>query len=92
MNDEQIAGLEAHDTDRKKTFEVWAENAQSLRVFLAVQSQWRVASGLGCITYLGLDYAACAALLAGRGIPAGPQIWEDLQLMESEACAALNGR
>jgi hypothetical protein len=92
MNEQQIAELEAHDTDRTKIFPVWEENAESLRVFLAVSSQWRFASGLGGVTYLGLDYAACAALLAGRGIPASPKIWEDLQTMEASACTALNER
>ena len=36
--------------------EVWPSNWLSLRVFLAVETQWRIVMGFGVSAYLGLDY------------------------------------
>lgn len=37
---------------------VWPEHWPALQLFLAVQTQWRVALGMGGAHYQGLDYAA----------------------------------
>jgi hypothetical protein len=67
-----------------------------LCAFLKVATQWRVATlGGGLepsgVYWLGLDYTAVAAGLAGHGIAASPPIWEGLRLMEAAAKNVLNG-
>jgi hypothetical protein len=41
--------------------------------------------------WIGLDYAAAAAGLAGAGIETTPEIWSGLRVMESAARNVLNG-
>lgn len=58
-----------------------------------VATQWRVAAlgGMGGgVVWLGLDYAGVAAGLAGMGIPATPDLWWGLRVMEAAAKEELN--
>jgi len=91
--EEIIAKIEGRKDDR---FEVWAENWATLEAFLFVSTQWRVVNRGGglepMLTYwIGLDYAAAAAGLAGAGIETTPEIWNGLRVMESAARNVLNG-
>jgi hypothetical protein len=74
---------------------VWPENWPTVQAFLCVASQWRVVPIGGGLApalpvYLGLDYTAARAGLELAGIAITPEIWRGLQVMEAEACNALN--
>jgi hypothetical protein len=92
--EEVIARIEA-DAERHE-FEVWPENWNALRAFLFVSTQWRTAvigGGMapGRLYWIGLDYGAVAAALAGGGLDASPEVWDGLRAMEAAARNALNG-
>lgn len=58
-----------------------------------IATQWRVAAlgGMGGGgVWLGLDYAGTAAGLAGMEIPASPDLWWGLRVMEAAAKEELN--
>lgn len=64
-------------------FAVWPENWQPLRVFLAMQTQWRV----GMAGPTGLDYTALPAVgqMLGLGRKAQRRSFPAVQVMEAEA-------
>lgn len=67
--------------------DVWPENWPALTLFLAMETQWRVAPSGG---YLGLDYAALPAVLDLLGIAPDRRraLFGDLRVMESEVLTA----
>jgi len=83
---------------------VWPQHAETVRAFLAVASQWRVAAigGGGFammggaaiaplrLVYVALDYGAVRAGLDAEAITVTPELWRGLRIMEAAACAALN--
>ncbi|ABE50953.1 DUF1799 domain-containing protein [Methylobacillus flagellatus] len=73
-------------------FEVWPEHWETVEVFMATVSQWRVVAGLGSLTYLGLDYQALPAVLKLMGIKKKnhQRIFWGLQEMERAARPLLN--
>lgn len=59
--------------------------------FLAVDRQWRgVASPMGGVQWLGLDYTAAQAGLALAGISVSPELWTEICLIEAGATEELN--
>lgn len=59
----------------------------------SIATQWRVTAlgGMGGgVVWLGLDYAGVAAGLAGMEIPATPDLWWGLRVMEAAAKEELN--
>ena len=71
---EVLAALEQSDE-----FELWPENAEPLRVFMRLQTQWRY----GPAGPTGLDYAGVRVALEWLGVKVSPALFEDVQLMES---------
>lgn len=69
--------------DQEPDFEVWPENWTAVRVFGALQTQWRV----GFAGPVGLDYTAIEPVLRLMVIPKSQRsaLFEDLQIMELEA-------
>lgn len=63
-------------------------NWDSLRAFLAVETQWRVTATFSALIWLGLDYVAVDLVLRRRNAP--DAVFADIQIMESEALAAFN--
>lgn len=89
---ETVAALATLKQQNKETVGVWASNRDALNRFLACGTQWRAAAaGLGGLVWIGLDYAACAPMLDGRGLAMTPALWSDLQEMEAAALAVMNG-
>lgn len=85
---EVIASLDEADEE----FEVWPENWEAFTAFLTVSTQWRaIGRADGSVYWQGLDYAGVAAGLAGAGIPALPDLWAALRMIEAAARNALNG-
>lgn len=73
--------------ETSRAFEVLPENQAAVELFVAVQTQWRVA-GMGGLP-VGLDYAGVEA--AGRllGTAMTPVLFDDLRLMEGAALRAM---
>lgn len=70
--------------------EVWPECAESVELFLALATQWRIEPMSG--TVLGLDYAAARAAMDMMGIEDRRQAFEDLRIMEAEVIRIIQGR
>lgn len=72
------------------SFAVWTENAETLRVFLALNRCWRIGELNG--KYLGLDRPAIESTLRLMQVPRKrqPEIFEDLRVMEHAALEVLN--
>lgn len=72
---------------------IWEEFVPALSVFLAVDTQWRVAAGeMGAMRVIGLDYTAARAGLELAGMTADPDAWADVRVIESGAVEAMNER
>lgn len=76
----------AQSAEPDEAIEVWARNWPSLMAFLACETQWRVAAGLGGVIRLGLDYAAVDIVM--RRAAAGDAVFDDLMVMERAALKA----
>lgn len=85
----RAAGYEPEDFEGDE-FTVWRENAEAIRLFNSVQTQWRVA-GMGGVT--GLDYPAVFAtmdrLFRAHSEERRDALFADLQEMEREALAVM---
>lgn len=69
-------------------FEVMRPNWASVLTFLGLETQWR-SVGLDKRMFLtGLDYTAVDAFMRRRDLP--DDVFDDLQIMENAALAALN--
>ncbi len=58
------------DRPAADVLEILPQNWASFQVWMAVQTQWRVAAGMGGIVWLGLDYGAVGGGV-GRRPPEG---------------------
>lgn len=67
------------------TLEIMAQNATSFRVWMACQTQWRVAAGMGGMAWLGLDYTAVDVILRRTKVANDDEVFADLMEMEAEA-------
>lgn len=63
--------------------EVWADHWPAVRLFIAVQSQWRT----GPAGPIGLDYSALPAWVRPGGPRRGRRVLQALQVLEAEALA-----
>lgn len=68
------------DSFRAPPVEIWACHWKTLRLFVALGTQWR--TGMSGPT--GLDYAALPVAARGTGIKLTPSRFEDLRVLESE--------
>lgn len=85
---EQLAALGLTPDDiEEEVVEVWPDAWSAFRLFDALGTQWRVASGGPS----GLDYAAIPTTAAMLGIKrrALIDIFPDLRVMEAEALAVM---
>lgn len=71
-------------------FGLWAEHLGPARAFLAVDTQWRVASGGFGMAVIGLDYTAVRIGLRAQAIALDPDGWAALRLIEAGAIEAMN--
>ncbi len=67
-------------------FEVWPENVQALSLFMRLQTQWRIISGV----IAGLNYQSVQFLFDVFEVEDKATMLDDLQAMESAALMALN--
>lgn len=78
------AGSNGEDDD----FAIWDENADTLMMFMRLQTQWRVIDG----GFLGLDYQSAAFLFKIHDVANPAEMMNDLQAMEMAALRVLNKR
>lgn len=70
--------------------EVWPENWEAVRVFVAMGTQWRRAGMAG--VPVALDYAALPAVAGALGIAPSEDLIARLRMMEATAGAVLAER
>lgn len=94
MPEEQIAAAAAAEKaggDSESGVEVWPDNWRAVRLFLAVETQWRLALGFGVSVHSGLDYCGVEAAMRRLRIDdADGELFADLQEMERAALPILN--
>jgi len=75
------------DATRQTEFSVLPCNLEAVRVFWALSTQWRVASGMAGAARTGLDYPAIPAVLRFLEIPRRrwATVFDALRVMESAA-------
>lgn len=84
MQDDRAADLAAFglqadfESETQKVFEVWPENAEIVRIFVLMSTQWR--HGFDGPT--GMDYAVLFPLLAFCDIKEKEKIFEGVRAME----------
>lgn len=81
------------------TFGVWPENWHAFAVFGAMDTQWRVVSGMQGLIWQGLDYAALPVVQAAvrpripKAMRRPPcELLPQLRTLESASRAVLNKR
>lgn len=84
-----VAVEAAPDAVETEAIEIMAANRDSMLGFLAVETQWRVTATMAGMIWLGLDYNAVDIVLRRHAMP--DAVFADLQTMEAEALAILNG-
>lgn len=72
-------------------FEVWAANGPALRLFLAMDTQWRCLVAGKHLLRTGYDYGAIEATARLEGIEVSRETFQDLRFMEGVALEILNG-
>ncbi|WP_353428767.1 DUF1799 domain-containing protein [Paracoccus denitrificans] len=83
-----IAGKPA-EQPATEVFEVLPPNADAIDAWLACQTQWRIAAGMGGIAYLGLDYGAVDVVLRRMRFADPDAVLADLLVMEGAALKVL---
>jgi hypothetical protein len=73
-------------------FLLWREHWAAWYVFLSSGTQWRLAVGLGGALWLGLDYTGLDVVRRACGITDTdwPEVFEQVQVLETEALAVRN--
>lgn len=75
------------DPDAAK-FGVWEENADTVVMFLRLQTQWHVIAG----AFIGLNYQSAEFLFKIHGVADVAAMMDDLQAMEIAALQVMNKR
>jgi len=57
-------------------FAIWPDNAETLELFLACRTQWRVAGSAHGLICLGLDYAGVEVVMRAQRVK--KQEWKDV--------------
>lgn len=70
-------------------FGVWEENADTVVMFMRLQTQWNIVPGG---VFLGLNYQAAEVLFRIHKVNDRAAMMNDLQLMEIAALNVLNAR
>lgn len=84
-DDAQKWGLDPALFDAPDEEGLWEMHADALNAFLAISTQWRVSDRA-----IGLDYAGVRAGLRMAGLKVSPEVWMEVQVIESGAIAAFN--
>lgn len=81
--------VEAAKADpESESFGIWEENAETMMMFLRLQTQWHVING----AFIGLNYQSVDFLFRIHNTEKQSAVMEDLQAMELAALQVLNKR
>lgn len=69
-------------------FGVWEENADTVLMFMRLQTQWNVIAG----AFIGLNYQSAAFLFKIHDVADPAAMMDDLQAMEIAALQVMNKR
>ena len=69
-------------------FGVWEDNAETIVMFMRLQTQWNVIPG----AFLGLNYQSAAFLFKIHSVANEAEMMDDLQAMEIAALQVMNKR
>lgn len=74
-----------------ETFEYYADNSESLALFMLLETQWRVVAAMKPV-WTGLDYTAVQATMNLVGVRRRrqAQLFADMRVMERAAIPVLN--
>ncbi|MGO4380375.1 DUF1799 domain-containing protein [Pseudoduganella sp. RAF53_2] len=72
--------------------ELWPEHVTCYRVFVALETQWRMVVGFAGLYYQGIDYTNAKSTMELMAVPANewPQVFDGLRVMERAAKTVLN--
>lgn len=87
--EEEIARLAAQDGG-DEDFEIWPENADAFRAFDFAGTQWRIASGMGGVVWLGVEHDAIARAFTLWPPQDLKDAWWAAQVIEAEAVKLRN--
>ena len=86
--DAAVFGIEPPPSKAAENYDVLPEAWPAVRVFLKVQTQWRVDSG----AVIGLDYGAVRWVIELLQLGDPLEVLADLQVVEATVVAAMNKR
>lgn len=69
-------------------FGIWEENAETVVMFMRLQTQWNVIAG----AFIGLNYQSAEFLIKIHGVADAVAMMDDLQAMEVAALQVMNKR
>lgn len=69
-------------------FGVWEDNAETVMMFMRLQTQWNVIAG----AFIGLNYQSAEFLFKIHGVADEATMMDDLQAMEVAALQVMNKR
>lgn len=69
-------------------FGVWPDNADTVMMFMRLQTQWNVIAG----AFIGLNYQSAQFLIKIHGVENEAEMMDDLQAMEIAALQVMNKR
>lgn len=88
--DAEVAALVAQGNDG--SVGLWPDHVAPVQALHACGTQWRLAGSLAGVMVTGLDYSSCDVALKRAGLAVEGEAWADFQMLESVACALLNGK
>lgn len=85
---------EAEDEIQADAFEVWPENADTVAVFVGMETQWNVVATAKRLMAIGLRYEALREIWQVCGVKPKrrAEVMRGLRVMELAALPLLNGR
>lgn len=69
-------------------FGIWEDNAETVLMFMRLQTQWNVIAG----AFIGLNYQSAAFLFKIHSVANEAEMMDDLQAMEIAALQVMNKR
>jgi len=79
---------EATVAQSENLFGVWEDNADTVMMFMRLQTQWNVIAG----AFIGLNYQSAAFLFRIHNVANEAEMMDDLQSMEIAALHVMNKR
>ena len=88
------AEANAYADRQAEDYEIWQENLTTLRVFLALSTQWNVIAGLASVSTRGLKYESVKDVLELMDVARAewPEVFDGLRVMEAAALKVFHNK